>query len=85
MPTKWVKGSSFPRRVPDSMAWHWLPVVASLMQMECEIHMGEIDIKKEWANVRRMQVLGATVVPATEGGKSLKEAVDSACKSLLIY
>ena len=50
--------------------------------------MGEIDIKKEWPNVRRMQVLGATVVPATEGGKSLKEAVDSACKFLdmsLIY
>ena len=50
------------------------------MQMECEIHMGEIDIKKEWPNVRRMQVLGATVVPATEGGRSLKEAVDSACE-----
>jgi Pyridoxal-phosphate dependent enzyme len=57
-----------------------LATAASLMQMECEIHMGEIDIKKEWPNVRRMQVLGATVVPATEGGKSLKEAVDSACK-----
>lgn len=55
-----------------------LATAASLMQMECEIHMGEIDIKKEWPNVRRMQVLGATVVPATEGGKSLKEAVDSA-------
>ena len=34
--------------------------------------------KKEWPNVRRMQVLGAKVVPATAGGKSLKEAVDSA-------
>jgi len=55
-----------------------LATAASLMQMECEIHMGEVDIKKEWPNVRRMQVLGATVVPATEGGKSLKEAVDSA-------
>jgi tryptophan synthase beta chain len=55
-----------------------LATTAALMQMECEIHMGEIDIKKEWPNVRRMQVLGATVVPATHGGKSLKEAVDSA-------
>ena len=55
-----------------------LATVASLCQLECEIHMGEIDIKKEWPNVRRMQVLGAKVVPATEGGKSLKEAVDSA-------
>jgi tryptophan synthase beta chain len=55
-----------------------LASAAALMQLECEIHMGEIDIAKEWPNVRRMQVLGATVVPATHGGKSLKEAVDSA-------
>jgi tryptophan synthase beta chain len=61
-----------------------LATAAALMEMECEIHMGEIDIKKEWPNVRRMQVLGATVVPATHGGKSLKEAVDSACKYDLI-
>lgn len=57
-----------------------LASVAALMQLECEIHMGEVDIRKEWTNVRRMQVLGAKVVPATHGGKSLKEAVDSACK-----
>ena len=56
-----------------------LASAAALMELECEIHMGEIDIKKEWPNVRRMQVLGAKVVPATHGGKSLKEAVDSAC------
>lgn len=55
-----------------------LASAAALMELECEIHMGEIDIKKEWPNVRRMQVLGAKVVPATHGGKSLKEAVDSA-------
>lgn len=55
-----------------------LASAAALMGLECEIHMGEIDIKKEWPNVRRMQVLGAKVVPATAGGKSLKEAVDSA-------
>ena len=53
-----------------------LASAAALMGLECEIHMGEIDIKKEWPNVRRMQVLGAKVVPATAGGKSLKEAVD---------
>lgn len=55
-----------------------LAAAAALMRLECEIHMGEIDIRKEWPNVRRMQVLGAKVVPATAGGKSLKEAVDSA-------
>mgnify|MGYP004548929161 FL=1 len=36
-----------------------LAAAAALMQLECEIHMGEVDIKKEWPNVRRMQVLGA--------------------------
>mmetsp|Transcript_25728 Transcript_25728/g.38008 ORF Transcript_25728/g.38008 Transcript_25728/m.38008 type:complete len:488 (+) Transcript_25728:84-1547(+) len=55
-----------------------LASAAALMQLECEIHMGEIDIAKEWPNVRRMQVLGTKVVPATTGGRSLKEAVDSA-------
>jgi tryptophan synthase beta chain len=55
-----------------------LASAAAMMQLKCEIHMGENDIKKEWPNVRRMQVLGATVIPATHGGKSLKEAVDSA-------
>jgi len=55
-----------------------LATCASLMGLDCEIHMGEVDVKKEWPNVRRMQVLGATIVPATHGGKSLKEAVDSA-------
>jgi len=55
-----------------------LATCAGLMGLDCEIHMGEVDIKKEWPNVRRMQVLGASVVPATHGGKSLKEAVDSA-------
>ncbi|KAL3796115.1 hypothetical protein HJC23_000618 [Cyclotella cryptica] len=57
--------------------------VASLMQMDCEIHMGERDIKKEWPNVRRMQILGATVVPASKGAKSLKEALDSAFETYL--
>lgn len=60
-----------------------LATMAANLQLECEIHMGEIDIKKEWPNVRRMQVLGANVVPATHGGKSLKEAVDSAFEAYM--
>jgi len=55
-----------------------LASAAALMQLECEIHMGVVDIKKEWPNVRRMQVLGTKIVPVTTGGQSLKEAVDSA-------
>jgi len=55
-----------------------LATAAAYFGLECEIHMGEVDIKKEYPNVVRMQILGATVVPATHGLKTLKEAVDSA-------
>ena len=55
-----------------------LATAAAYFGLECEIHMGEVDIKKEYPNVVRMKILGAEVVPATHGLKTLKEAVDSA-------
>ncbi|NCD32441.1 MAG: tryptophan synthase subunit beta [Spartobacteria bacterium] len=55
-----------------------LATAAAYFGMECEIHMGEVDIKKEHPNVVRMKLLGAHVVPVTHGLKTLKEAVDSA-------
>ncbi|WP_297747784.1 tryptophan synthase subunit beta [uncultured Tessaracoccus sp.] len=55
-----------------------LATAAALMGLECEIHMGRIDIEKQHPNVLRMHLLGAKVVPVDEGGASLKEAVDSA-------
>lgn len=55
-----------------------LATAAALLNMECEIHMGEVDIAKEHPNVIRMKILGAKVVPVTFGLKTLKEAVDSA-------
>ncbi len=55
-----------------------LATAAALVGLECEIHMGEVDIKKEYPNVVRMKILGANVVPAVHGRKTLKEAVDSA-------
>jgi len=58
-----------------------LPTAAAYFGMACEIHMGEIDIAKEAPNVTRMKLLGATVVPVSFGGRSLKEAVDSAFQS----
>jgi tryptophan synthase beta chain len=58
-----------------------LATAAAYFGMECEIHMGEIDIAKEAPNVTRMKLLGATVVPVSFGGRSLKEAVDSAFQS----
>jgi len=54
-----------------------LATAAAYFGLECEIHMGEVDIKKEKPNVIRMKILGAKVVPVTHGLKTLKEAVDS--------
>ncbi|MBW3084909.1 Tryptophan synthase beta chain [Austwickia sp. TVS 96-490-7B] len=55
-----------------------LATAAALLGLECEIHMGAIDVAKQRPNVVRMEMLGATVVAVDEGGRSLKEAVDSA-------
>lgn len=60
-----------------------LATAAAYFGMECEIHMGEVDIAKQAPNVLRMKVLGATVIPVTHGLKTLKEAVDSAFDSYL--
>jgi tryptophan synthase beta chain len=60
-----------------------LATAAAYFGLECEIHMGEVDIAKEHPNVMRMKILGATVVPVTHGLKTLKEAVDSAFQSYL--
>ena len=54
---------------------------AAFFGLECEIHMGEVDIAKQATNVTRMKILGANVVPVTHGLKTLKEAVDSAFAS----
>ncbi len=55
-----------------------LATAAAYFGLECEIHMGEVDMKKEHPNVTRMKILGAKVVPVSFGEKTLKEAVDSA-------
>ena len=55
-----------------------LATAAALLGLECEIHMGAIDVAKQHPNVVRMVLLGAKVVSVTTGGASLKEAVDSA-------
>ncbi|MBR4737906.1 MAG: tryptophan synthase subunit beta [Rhodocyclaceae bacterium] len=60
-----------------------LATAAAYFGLECEIHMGEVDIAKEHPNVVRMKLLGANVVPVTHGLKTLKEAVDSAFESYL--
>ena len=52
--------------------------VAALMGMECTIYMGEEDMRRQSLNVFRMELLGAKVVPAMRGTRTLKEAVDLA-------
>ena len=54
--------------------------VAALMGMKCTVYMGEEDMRRQALNVFRMELLGAKVVPATEGTKTLKEAVDLALR-----
>ena len=60
-----------------------LATAAAHFGLDCEIHMGVVDIEKQAPNVSRMQLLGATVVPVTHGLQTLKEAVDSAFEAYL--
>ena len=60
-----------------------LATAAAYFGLDCEIHMGEVDMAKEHPNVVRMRILGATVVPVTHGLKTLKEAVDSAFEAYI--
>jgi tryptophan synthase beta chain len=55
-----------------------LATAAALVGLDCEIHMGVVDIQKEHPNVSRMKILGCKLVPVSEGAGTLKEAVDSA-------
>ncbi|MDD1781905.1 tryptophan synthase subunit beta [Enterovibrio sp. ZSDZ35] len=60
-----------------------LATAAALVGLECDIYMGEVDIRKEHPNVVRMRILGANVIPATHGRKTLKEAVDAAFEAYM--
>ncbi len=55
-----------------------LASACALVGIDCEIHMGEIDIAKEHPNVVKMKILGCKLVPVTRGTRTLKDAVDSA-------
>ncbi|MBL7699164.1 MAG: pyridoxal-phosphate dependent enzyme, partial [Chitinophagaceae bacterium] len=48
--------------------------VCALKNMECVVYMGEKDIERQAPNVARMKMLGATVLPAKSGSKTLKDA-----------
>lgn len=60
-----------------------LATAAALVGLKCEIHMGEIDVVKQYPNVLRMKLLGAKVITVKSGGRCLKDAVDSAFSAYL--
>jgi tryptophan synthase beta chain len=53
---------------------------AALMGLECKVFMGEIDIARQAPNVERMKMLGAEVLAATSGSKTLKDATNEAIR-----
>ena len=54
--------------------------VCALKGLECIVYMGEKDMQRQSPNVARMKMMGATVVPATSGSKTLKDATNEAIR-----
>lgn len=54
--------------------------VCALKGLECVVYMGEIDIERQAPNVARMKMMGAKVVAATSGSKTLKDATNEALR-----
>ena len=54
--------------------------VAAMFGFECEVYMGEEDIKRQLPNVFRMKLLGAKVTPVSSGSKTLKDAMNEALR-----
>lgn len=54
--------------------------VCALMGLECVVYMGAVDIERQAPNVARMKMLGAEVVAATSGSKTLKDATNEAIR-----
>ncbi|MEI6789086.1 MAG: tryptophan synthase subunit beta [bacterium] len=54
--------------------------VAARFGMECDVYMGEEDIRRQAPNVKRMKLLGARVIPVTSGTKTLKDAMSAALR-----
>lgn len=54
--------------------------VCALKGLECVVYMGAIDIERQAPNVARMKMMGATVIPATSGSQTLKDATNEALR-----
>ncbi|GLW27153.1 tryptophan synthase subunit beta [Actinoplanes regularis] len=53
---------------------------AALLDLECVVYMGQTDTERQALNVARMRMLGATVVPVTNGSRTLKDALNEALR-----
>ena len=53
---------------------------AALLGLECVVYMGLVDTERQALNVARMRLLGAQVVPVTNGSQTLKDAVNEALR-----
>ena len=54
--------------------------VAARLGLECQVYMGEEDVRRQSLNVYRMKLLGAEVIPVTSGSKTLKDAMNEAMR-----
>ena len=54
--------------------------VCALMQMPCTVFMGKTDVERQQVNVKKMEMLGASVVPVTSGNMTLKDATNEAIR-----
>jgi len=54
--------------------------VCALKGLECIVYMGAVDIERQAPNVARMKMMGATVIPATSGSQTLKDATNEALR-----
>ena len=53
---------------------------AALLGMECRVYMGELDVRRQELNVFRMRLLGAEVLTAMSGSRTLKDAINEAMR-----
>jgi len=57
----------------------------ALLNLECEVYMGEEDVERQALNVFRMELLGARVHPVSSGSKTLKDAINEAMRDWVTY
>ena len=59
--------------------------VAALFGLECIVYMGSVDMKRQAPNVKRMELLGAQVVPVESGSQTLKDAISEAMRDWITH